>query len=187
MSCANAQEPELRFAGFTVYGTDRFDADALGEEFASVAEALMNHFVTSEFSDLEQGGQPIIAPMRAALAERGDFALIDISPIVGGDGGVLTMAVTVNVVEEADRTRRMPFRDPPTGRYEDPAGVFAAWVQYEEAAFDMLRSGELFDYDLSDCPVLHCTFGFEPPSLAPFLEIFNSAAREHEELLYEIV
>lgn len=184
---ARAQEPELRFAGFTVYGTDQFDPDALGEEFASVAEALMSHFLTSEFADIEQGAEPIICPMRATLSSRGNFASVEIETIVGGETDVLTMVIEVDVVEEADRSRRMPFRDPPTGSYGDPAGVFSAWVRYEEAAFEMMRSGQLFDYDLNDCPVLHCIFGFEPPTLAPFLEIFNSAAREHEELLYEIV
>lgn len=94
--------------------------------------------------------------------------------------------VTIDVVEQADAARRMPFRAPPTEQLADPGGILAAWREYEQKLFALAMAGTPIAMGPGDCPVLHCIAGFRLPELAPYLERFNTGAREHADALYAI-
>ena len=181
----SAQQPEPQFAGVVIYGTDKLDPVELTEEFTDEAETLMELMSSGDTERMETTGEAIAEEIRAAIAARGDFAQLDIGWGMDGSQGSITTVITVEIVEEADRARRMPFRNPPSGTYADPDGVLAAWEDYESEFLGMMMSGELFEFE-QDCPVLHCLASFEPPQLAPYLDVFNRAAAAHEDLLYEI-
>jgi hypothetical protein len=92
--------------------------------------------------------------------------------------------VTIDVVEQQDAARRMPFRSPPTGASRDPEGLLAAWYEYESQVGSLAAKRELPPW--KGCPVLHCLSSFDHPLLQPYLDRFNAGARVNKLLLRDI-
>ena len=176
-----AQEPNFVLGDVVVYGTERFDAAVIRSEFASELQQL----VAAMTADDGRRTDRIVARIKEQLNSRGPFAYLSISTSSDVSRAPnFTVFVTVDVVEKADRDRRMPFRTPPAGRYRDPDRLFRLWEEYEASMFELMMAGSLPAN--SECPVLHCLFGFDHPDLKPFLASFNEGASRNEDVLYEI-
>ncbi len=176
-----AQQPNFVLGDVFVYGTERFDATVIRSEFASEFQQL----IAEMSADNDRRADRIVGQIKEQLNSRGPFAYLSI-----GTGSSVarapnfTVFVTVDVVEEADRDRRMPFRTPPTGRYRDPDRLFRLWEEYEVRMFELMMAGSLPAN--GECPVLHCLPGFNHPDLMPFLDSFNEGVSRNEDVLYEI-
>jgi hypothetical protein len=93
--------------------------------------------------------------------------------------------VTVDLVDEVDRAKRMTFAPQPTGKHEDPGGLVAMWSAYEEKALTLLAEGKMSPA-AGDCPFWHCiSFGHE--SLLPYKEAFATRVPAVEDKLAEIL
>jgi hypothetical protein len=173
-----AQEPSFVLGDTYVYGTERFDADAVRSEFERIA-VLMS---SSDPVEAEAEGEEITNRITEDLRSRGPFSYLAMD--YGFNSFNNKVTVSIDVVEEADADRRMPFRDAPTGNYPEPGGLFEQWEEYERIAISLMMSGSL-PQD-AECPVLHCIGSFNHPDLMPYLASFNEGARANEKLLYEI-
>ena len=94
--------------------------------------------------------------------------------------------ITIDLVDEADRARRMSFLPEPTGEISDPENLLALWGEYEAIAFELVRKGEL-NFVVTKCPALHCLFGFDHPALKKFQEAFDEKIPVNKELLIKIL
>jgi hypothetical protein len=172
-----------------LYGTDAIDADAFREEFGSQIVRL-----AALFEDVRLGRSADAAGLDALAKELNgaiEARLGALVPLAYLEFGATTdfgpppqIHVVVDVVEEADKARRMPFGEAPIGQFEDPGGLFALWDEYSQKVFTLAYAGAALQ--VKECPVLHCVAPFDLPELEPYLERFNAGAREHEERLYTI-
>ena len=93
--------------------------------------------------------------------------------------------VTVDLVDPADRDRRMNFKEPPHKKFSDPNNLLASWDSYQALALDLIMSGQLKGD--SKCPVFHCIGGFDDPRLKKYGDLFNREVPKHEGILIQIL
>jgi hypothetical protein len=96
-----------------------------------------------------------------------------------------TTFVTVDLVDEVDRAKRMAFAPQPTGKYEDPDGLVAMWNEYEAKAIALLVEGTMSPA-IGDCPFWHC-ISFDHESLLPYKEAFATRVPAVADKLAEIL
>jgi hypothetical protein len=186
---AHAQGAPVPLESIDIYGSDAIDPDAFRKELGPEIERFVAMFEAArtnpgaDFAAIEAQGDALEASVRAWLAPRVAIAHLDFGATTDF-GPPPRIHVMVDVVEEADKARRMPFRAAPTERFADPGGLFALWDEYQRKVFTLAYAGT--SLQVSKCPVLHCIAPFELPELAPYLERFNAGALEHEETLYTI-
>ena len=136
-------------------------------------------------AELEARMLAIDAKIRAALESRTPLAYFEIG-VTLDFGPPQQVDITIDVVENADEARRMPFRAAPTQELDDPGELLALWAEYGEKMYQLALAGTPMRVDENNCPVLHCIAPFDLPELAPYLPRFNDGARRHEAELYEI-
>ena len=188
---ANAQgdaEP-IPVGSIDLYGTDAIEADVFREEFGSEIVRFVALFEDARLGrNVDEAGLDALANQLQGTIEARLSALVPLAHLEFGAttdfGPPPRIHVVVDVVEEADKARRMPFGEAPTGRFEDPGGLFALWDEFQQKVFELAYAGTVLQVE--KCPVLHCIAPFELPALEPYLERFNVGAREHEEPLYTI-
>jgi hypothetical protein len=175
---ARAQTGALR--GVDVYGTSRITAEQLREKLGSDFTRLAESIASSDAETFVKAEGKLIDAVR----EMGPFAFVRISAIMDNDPG-RSIYVTVDVVEERDRARRMDFLPAPTGTFQDPEGLLALWGEYEARGFELFRKGENFRN--LNCPAFHCLWGFEHPDLRKYEEPFRTGVAKHRDLLVRIL
>jgi hypothetical protein len=186
---AQADAEPVPVGSIDLYGTDAIDADAFREEFGSQIVRLAALYEDVRLGrNADQAGLDALANELNGAVEARLSALVPLAHLEFGAttdfGPPAQIHVVVDVVEEADKARRMPFREAPIGHFEDPGGLFALWDAFSEEVFTLAYAGA--GLQVTTCPVLHCVAPFDLPELEPYLERFNAGAREHEELLYTI-
>jgi hypothetical protein len=188
---AVAQNVPPRIASVDVYGSSTFDSARLRAEFESELlqygalgiEAQTNP--NADMQRLEAEAVAIQEKVKAALSGAGPLAYFDVSTTTDF-GPPPRVHVMVDVVEQADAARRMPFRAAPTSEIADPDGLLAAWSAYQAKVFELAFAGTPLRVDADECPVLHCVAPFDIPEFAPYLERFNDGARRHADDLYRV-
>lgn len=186
---AQGDAEPVQVGSIDLYGTDAIDADAFREEFGREIVRLAALFEDVRLGrSTDQAGLDALANELNGAIEARLSALVPLARVEFGAttdfGPPPRIHVMVDVLEEADKARRMPFREAPIGRFEDPGGLFALWDEFQQKVFTLAYAGAALQ--VNECPVLHCLAPFELPELEPYLERFNAGAREHEELLYTI-
>ncbi len=174
---APAQAEVAELGGVDVYGTEAFDAAGVRAEFGKELDALREAL---DSGDVERS-TAVEASIVSALHKRGDFALIDIGVITYAKQ-VRTQYVSIDVVESADRARRMPFNPAPQGKIADPDGLQQLWSDYLQVVRKFIGASKA-----QRCEVLHCIVPFNTDAeLLPFLERINAKVRGNEQLLYDM-
>lgn len=169
--------------GIDIFGTEQITTEqvrqAWGEKIIRFAEAIyeQNSIPKAEAEELYE---EIVTGIKAM----GDFAYVDLSAVMYFEEGN-PIYVTVDIVDAANASVRMPFRSVPTGKFSDPDRLLQQWEEYEETGFALSREGELKGY--KNCPALHCTAGFEHPQLQKFLPIFQAGVRANRDRLVQIL
>lgn len=175
-----------------VYGSAALDSAAIRAEFEPailryVAAMDRARLPNANFDEIGKTLLGIRDELRAALDRRVPLAYLEISVLTNGAPPPPHINVTIDVVEQADAARRMPFRAAPTGQPADPGGLLAAVSELTAKYVDLLRAGRQdLRVTAAECPVLHCLAPFTLPEFAPYLERFNAGAREHAEALYAV-
>src|SRR5688500_3917146 len=127
---ARAQTGVLR--GVDVYGTSRITAERLREKFGSDFTKLAQSMARGAAEEFVKAESKLIDEIR----KMGPFAFVRISAITDS-APERPIYLTVDVVEEKDRARRMDFLPVPTGMFEDPDGLLALWGEYEARGFEL--------------------------------------------------
>ncbi len=188
---AAAQDAPIPVESIDMYGSDAFDFAAIRAElepdilkYVAAGETARTN-PKANYAELEATALAAQAKIAAALGARVPLAHVSISVTTGFTPSP-HINVTIDVVEKADQARRMPFREAPTGKFDDPDGLLAAWNDYVSKVFELAYAGMPLQALADECPALHCIAPFERPELAPYLARFNDGARKHEDLLYTI-
>jgi hypothetical protein len=187
---AAAQDAPLPVRSIDLYRSAALDSPAVLLEiepdvtrYAAInAEAARPN---ANIAKLGSEASAIESRVRARLEARVPLAFFEIHTTVDF-GPPPQMDVTIDVVELQDIVRRMPFRATPTGMFDDPDGLLAAWDQYTRKVYTLAMAGAPLSIRAKDCPVLHCIAPFNVPELAPYLERFDMGARRQEDRLYRI-
>lgn len=131
---AAAQSAAPAIATIDVYGSSTFDSARaraelrpLIEEFVALGtEAQSNP--NADMAQLQARGDALEARMREAL---GDVPLAHFEVSMTTDfGPPQRLHVSLDIVEQKDAARRMPFRAAPTADLADPGGLLAVWGEY---------------------------------------------------------
>ena len=173
------QETPLK--GIDVFGTTQVTAEQVlqrfGDDIKSLVRAMSTHD-DQKFGDL-------YSKVTGGIQAMGNFASVGISPVTYFDKGKYCY-VTIDIVDEKDRQRRMAFLPAPSGHFKDHDGLLAAWREYEETVFELMDKGEL-PTNKVPCPAFHCIGGFEHPRLKKYEEIFKSKVPKNKETLKAIL
>jgi hypothetical protein len=113
------------------------------------------------------------------------FPVADWSIIQYYEPAALVLHLTLDVVEEKDVARRMPFYPEPKEEMADPGGLLKEWADYETLAFDMVEAGQL-EPEAEKCVALHCPFGHKNEKLKKWEKIFVEGAKKHNAALMEV-
>ncbi|MGK3997729.1 HEAT repeat domain-containing protein [Sorangium sp. So ce1024] len=174
-----APRPVLR--AVDVYGTDRFDGAWVATRFGDVLQRWLDTEDQAERKALNKEIVDVI------LAEHKAIGWIELSPIIYFDRGeVLNAYVTVDVVERRDMEERLSFGPHPSGDFEDPAGLLAAWKDYQDTFFSMVYEKEIGPGRVA-CPAFHCLGGYEHEKLRPYGERFVNDVPPNEDELIRIL
>lgn len=191
---ASAQDAAPSVQSIDIYGSSVLDSVAAREQFGpdilryvAIGMQAMGPSPTTpeKEAEIEAALMAIDGNVRTALESRMPLAYFEIA-VTLGFGPPQQINVTLDVVEKADAARRMPFREAPTEKLDDPSGILALWAEYQDEMFRLAMAGAPMQVNESNCPVLHCVAPFDLPELAPYLERLNDGAREHEDELYAI-
>jgi hypothetical protein len=191
--CATAQGPTPAVRSIDIYGSSVLDSAAARAEFGSDIlryvelgwHAGLAGPVPENAEELEAQMMAIDAKIRTAIESRVPLAHFEIG-VTLDFGPPQQVHVAIDVVEQADAARRMPFRMKPAQELDDPGGVLALWMEYQQKMSDLALAGTPMRVDENNCPVLHCIAPFDLPELAPYLPRLDSGAREHEGELYAV-
>jgi hypothetical protein len=188
-----AQGDALPVRSIDLYGSAALDSpDVLAQIepeiarlAASIATAMSDPGAADERA-IDATEADVEAKVKAILGARAPLAHVAVSAVTSFSPPPPYMTFTIDVVEQADAARRMPFRAAPTAQLADPGGVLAIWAKYQDKVFELAYAGTPLQVGFADCPALHCVAPFDIPELAPYLARFDAGAREHEAELYAV-
>jgi hypothetical protein len=178
-SLVSGQEAPLK--GIDVFGTNQITAEQVQQRFGDDLKSLVHAIAVHD----EQRFGDLYSKVTRDIQAMGSFASVSISPVTYFDKGKYCY-VTIDIVDEKDRQRRMTFLPAPNGRFKDPDGLLAAWREYEESVFALMDKGELTTQKVR-CPAFHCIGGFDHPRLKKYEEILKSKVPKNKETLKAIL
>ncbi len=163
-----------------VYGVDAKEGQVLLRAYSAEWAALMKTFraglkkEAQGFFDSEQGmhwrdrRQALIDSMKA----KHDYAYLNLDTMYYGEENYCT---TIEVVQsnEPERLTYLPNQEKRT--FPKTHDIMDEMQDYLTTAQALFLSNQIHPKH-SDCPVYHCTTGFDHPKLKPYLERFNTAA-----------
>ena len=172
-------KPDPALERVDVFGSKHFDRDQLIARYGSELVELVRA-VDANDDAVRTKKEALEAKLTAA----GKFALVDIAIITYFSPN--RSYVTVDLVDEADRARRMTFAAAPTGEHPDPDNLLALWREYQDKAMGLLMDGKITPTAEEKCPFFHCiTFAHE--SLAQYKDAFAKRVPPHETTLAKIL
>ncbi len=113
------------------------------------------------------------------LRERYHFPFVEVSPIsyFGASPDAGKVFITIDVVEPED-AKHLKFAAAPAKDIPDPAGLVAAWLEYETVVWPLVRSGA-YKPPYTCKGGMHCALGFAHPDLAPREDMFIERVPAH--------
>lgn len=164
-----------------VYGTARLRAEDVRARYGDDLARLAEYYA----EDAEEF-EPLRERIETELRGRGPFAWLAVS-LIESYAPDHPIRITIDVVEEADAARRMPFREAPDGSGtspEDARVLLEAWKAYEQRSGELFRAGELPSIA---CDAHHCLWGFRHPELRAYGERFDREAPEQRDALLRVL
>jgi len=175
-----AQDVPLR--GVDLFCTTQISIDQINQRFRRALEKLAHALAAHD----DRAFIDLYSKVTLGIQAMGDFAYAEISPVIYFDKGEYCY-VTVDIVEQRDKDRRLKFRPQPRKRFSDPDGLLATWGEYEGAALALIEKGEL---NRGQCPDLYSEWGlwgFDHPALKKYDEIFRAAVPKNKQRLKAIL
>ena len=178
---AASLQPQPYISSLGVFGSSRVNETMLRQALGKELDTWLGKGLKGDETALQ---------MELELAEKAkkkfDFAVADWTVMQFFEPTDLAIHVTLDVVEKADVSKRMPFKSAPKGEFKDPDGLLSSWRQYEEIALDLVEAGAITP-DTEKCPAVHCPFGHTHKKLKPFEKNFSEGVKKNEKVLVEIL
>ncbi len=163
-----------------LYGSDQITLEQVEANVGSRLQAYLDAIATGDRETARRLQTEILESIQAM----GDFALVELSRIQYFTEGNPTY-LTIDLVDADDRDARMGFASAPTGQVAGVEDLLAAWGEYQEAGFALLRAGTM-PQGKPECSAYHCVFGF-PGDLAPFGRRFEVEVPRHRAVLERVL
>ncbi|UQA61468.1 HEAT repeat domain-containing protein [Polyangium aurulentum] len=164
-----------------VYGTKLMDSAWVKTRFSATFQRWFDTEDEAETKRLEK------EMVDGILAEKKEIGWVKFSPVTYYNMGKVPQGyVTVDVVERKDMKKRLTFGPEPKGDFEDPAGLIAAWNEYESTFFRMMREQEIGS-ERVPCPAFHCMGGYKHEKLRPYGDKFVKDVPPNEDKLIRIL
>jgi HEAT repeat protein len=171
-------KPKLK--GIDLFGSNQIDVRQIQSKFADKIQKIVSALYVDNDFDL---GMNLRQEVISAIRQMGKFAYVELSAVLYPNKDVY---VTVDLVDESDRSVRIQFSAPPQKELADPDGLLALWEEYENIAQALWRKGEL-NFEKMACPALHCSYGFEHPDLKKYEQPFQAKVPTNTEALVRIL
>jgi len=177
---SSVQDPSRpQVGGVETFGTDKINAYALKKFLGKDLSVWIAKGLAGDASAPEWEKK-----LAERVKKKYEFAYTDWSVTQYMEPEGLKLFMTLEVVEDKDVARRMPFRPIPTETLEDPGGVVAAWLEYEQLAFDLIGK-DLLEPESEKCVAFHCPFGHQHTKLKKFEKIFVEGVKKHKNALVQ--
>jgi hypothetical protein len=113
------------------------------------------------------------------LTERYHFAFVEVSPIsyFGESPEAGKVFITIDLVD-ADDPDRVTFAPAPAKDTADPAGLVAAWLDYDKVVWSLVQRGA-HRPPFTCKGGMHCAFGFNHPDLEAREDVFIDQVPGH--------
>jgi hypothetical protein len=181
---ATGQVLPSRLRGIDIYRTAQVDEQA----FERRLEPVLREFVDAVSANDNATIERIADRIRSEVEASGDYAYMSFSTTTSWERDANVVDITIELVDPADASTRLAFGPAPTGHVDDPDGALAAWADYQQTALDLVNTRQMEPtLAIEECPALHCVSGFAHAQLAPFLERFDRSAREHHDVLLNVL
>ena len=167
-----AQVP-TELGSIDVYRSRSLTVESLTRDHGAQIDSLIHYVTAADMAGALRWRDTLLA----GIEREGNYALVSIGVTTSFAPDHNTADLAFDVVDRADSAQRLHFAPAPMGHVDDPGGVLAAWQDYQDKAMQLIQNRELSPVT-SSCPALHCILGFEHPKLAPYLAVFNRAARD---------
>lgn len=162
--------------GVTVFGTDLLTKEDLIQNFSKELEELRSLYDSDRETYNEKKDK-----LSDILQTNNKFAYTNIRLFKSYSD---EYDFIIDVVESIDVNKRLNYRQFEPKQLEDPNGLIAKWIEYENLSYELFAKGEISDYS---CPVIHCLWSFNHPKLEPYLDFFNTNAKKYKEQLINIL
>jgi len=125
-----------------------------------------------------------VATLVAEIRADGDYAYVEPSLVTYFEpkGSYLT----IDLVDQRDAARRMPFTAEPGGAYPDPRGLIATWQAYTAKVHELWNHGESLRPP-ADCPSFQCLGDPRHPALRALADELTAGVPEHVDELVTIL
>lgn len=163
-----------------VYGTDRIDVAAVKARWG---DQLQRMLATEDDGERKKLETEIADAIRA---EHPQLGWVKLSVITYFQPEGQRSYLTIDAVEQADMASRFRFRPAPQGSVPDPAGLIAAWKEYEATFFGLLQRNEISPRRV-DCPAFHCLGGYQHEKFKPFGDRFVTDVPANEAQLVRVL
>lgn len=172
--------PKPYVGSIGAYGSPRVNEAVIRELLGAELDVWLKKGLASDPSamDLEK-------KFVKKIKKKFGFPVADWSIIQYYEPSALVLHLTLDVVEEKDVARRMPFYPEPKEELADPGGLLKEWADYETLAFDLVEAGTL-EPEAEKCAALHCPFGHKNEKLKKWEKIFLDGAKKHSAALMEV-
>lgn len=180
---AQTEGPAWRFGGVDVYGTDDISVEQFSARFGERAHALFQAIQARDDDALDS----LRSSMGPEIRSLTEVAWIDMALVYSP--GDTTAYMTFDIVERSDSARRLDFAQEPQGQVEDPGGLLATWLAYEQDLLGrLMRAQQVAQPTSESCPVLHCLAAFgADPTVAEAEERFLEGVPEHLDALLRVL
>ncbi|WP_163871089.1 HEAT repeat domain-containing protein [Myxococcus eversor] len=133
------------------------------------------------------GSRHLLKKRQEALRQRFNLAYAEVGMIAFFAEDLKGQAFASVDLVDAEDSHRLSFLPIPTGHVEDPEGLVAQWLEYDDKVEQLMISGGLNPEQPMTCRVAHCTFGFGHPELAPYEPRFVEKAPAAREALLRVL
>lgn len=175
------QAGKPRVGSLDTYGSTRINEVVLREIFGKEMDRWIAKGLASDPTAVEIENKII-----ATVKKKFGFPFAEWSIIQYFEPGQLALHLTLDVVEDKDVARRMPFSSAGNEQLTDPGDLLKQWEEYEEEALKLVESGKL-EPDTEKCAALHCPFGHKMDSLKKYEKLFVEGAKKYGPALVDIL
>jgi hypothetical protein len=158
-----AAQSSATLRGVDVYRSAVLDAAQAEAQFGARLKEYVAHRNVKRPAALAKA-EEIRASIEKDVAKKPGIAFAAVRVVEYYTSVDHALYVSIDVVDEAERGR-LAFAPTPGRKVADPAGLLAAWKQYNDLGAALSRQGKM-PIDRPECPGFYCLWGAATPELA---------------------
>ncbi len=182
---ASAGADEVKLDGIDVYGSSRLSSAEAIQRYGKEIDGYIR-LKNRKTKAAERSAKELKARIEAKIKNDWKLFWVQLSPMDYYVEGAHKAFVTIDAVEARDKELRWGFRKAPAQSFPDPGGLLAAWNEYMDLGWSLLRKGHI-SVNHDACLAVFCQWGTQTPELRAFEERFIAQAPQHKEALLKIM